>query len=289
MVEHSDGKVSSFRHAIRMYRNNESGAKDMVDTVYNILERDTEATLRIMREVATLMDDEKEKEQAVFTAVNAFKVDRQNEFPSLGPTSIGTEFAGVTSGKVLSAKRATQTSSNQIWDRVERAATSAPAKRPANSGIGMGGRAVPGATSSFPALSAGPSKEAPAPQPTKGWANRAGTTVAMPLVTLPPQPRSVNYANGPNAKIKPLSTSAFPGLPPTSGKGMTSEERKALFGQSSRQDSIKRLTSDSTAPPPANWTAPSGSSGTTPAADEGKGAGGKKKKQKEVLFSVNGW
>jgi hypothetical protein len=75
MVDFSETKMSSFRHSIRSFRNNESGAKDMVDTVYSVLERDSDATLKVVREIASLMAGDAEKTQAILAAVNAFKID----------------------------------------------------------------------------------------------------------------------------------------------------------------------------------------------------------------------
>ncbi len=75
MVDFSETKMSSFRHSIRSFKNNESGAKDMVDTIYSVLERDADATLKIVREIASLMNDNEEKMQAIYSAVNAFKAD----------------------------------------------------------------------------------------------------------------------------------------------------------------------------------------------------------------------
>ena len=70
-------KLSSFRSAVRQFRNNESGAKDMIDTVYNVLDRDAEATMGVIREIADLFDDEtdKEKQVAVLEAMNAFRIE----------------------------------------------------------------------------------------------------------------------------------------------------------------------------------------------------------------------
>ncbi len=220
---------------------------------------------------------------------------RQNEFPSLGgpPTSIGTEYSGITSGKVLDAKRATQTSSSHLFDRVERAATSGPSSRPANATTGPNGRAVPGAASSsqaFPALGPGTSKKVPAGSPATGWANRAATTVAMPLVTLPPQPRSVNYHVASSSK-KPaaVSNAAFPSLPtPSSGKGLTAAEKKALFaGNNARQETIRRIAGDNVTPPSiTSWGGNADESGSSTPSGEPRTA--KKKNKKELLFTVSG-
>lgn len=77
LVSESTVKLSSFRSAVRQYRNNESSANDMIDTVYNVLDRDAEATMGVVREIASLFDGETEKEKQVnvLEAVNAFRIE----------------------------------------------------------------------------------------------------------------------------------------------------------------------------------------------------------------------
>jgi hypothetical protein len=72
-VQGSDNKLSSFRSAVRQFKHNESSAKDMIDTIYNVLDQDTESTVGVLREVAGLFEDE-EKSRTVLEAVNAFRI-----------------------------------------------------------------------------------------------------------------------------------------------------------------------------------------------------------------------
>ena len=76
MVNGSENKLSSFRSAVRQYRNNESGAKDMLDTIYHVLDSDADATYGVLKEIANLFDGESEgdKQKAVLEALNAFRV-----------------------------------------------------------------------------------------------------------------------------------------------------------------------------------------------------------------------
>lgn len=164
MVEYSEAKISSFKHSVRAYKNNEAPARDMVDTVYSILNRDTDDTTKIVKRIADTFKGDDEKIEGIFKALEAFKVDvsdasqktkqdlwamaakffvllqiqRRNEFPSLGgsggnsgtstpPLTAGTGYSGIASGRVLNAKRMTQptgSSASKLFDRVERAATS---------------------------------------------------------------------------------------------------------------------------------------------------------------------
>lgn len=75
MVEYSETKLSSFRHAIRSYKNNEAPARDLVDTVYSVLNRDSEDTSRVVRRIADTMRGDDDKVRGILTALNAFKID----------------------------------------------------------------------------------------------------------------------------------------------------------------------------------------------------------------------
>ena len=82
LVSDSTIKLSSFRSAVRQYRNNESGAKDMVDTIYHVLDRDPDATSGVVREIASLFEGEAEKDKrsAVLEALNGFQIEVCQEF-----------------------------------------------------------------------------------------------------------------------------------------------------------------------------------------------------------------
>lgn len=216
---------------------------------------------------------------------------------------MGTEFAGITSGRILSAKKVTQpgANNNAIWDRVERAAASAPVNRPISTG--PGGRKVPGAA--FPALGSGKATKASGASATP-WAGRTPTPAARSgfpslqtsAVPVAPVPRSVNFSttssNGQKKAPKPPSAAAFPGLPSTGGgSGMTSAERQALFGRSDTSQMISRMRGSGDTSP-VGW-AGAASGTTTPPATEAQeavqnvqgGQTGKKKGKKQTLFTVS--
>lgn len=236
---------------------------------------------------------------------------RRNEFPTLGdgPTGVGTEFAGVASGKILSAKRVTQpgASNNAIWDRVERAAASAPVNRPMSTG--PGGRKVPGASGSFPALGGGARRSAgklAAGASATPWAGRSTPaaksgypSLQTSAVPVAPQPRSVNFSttstNGQKKAPKPPSAAAFPGLPSSAGgpSGLTSADRQALFGSNKSDTSqmISRMRGSNDTSP-VGWAGSSSANGaTTPTTSEpveaGQGGGKKKNKKQTLLFTVS--
>lgn len=83
MVDFSDSKMSSFKHAVRQFKQNEAPARDMINTFYSIFDRDTDTTLRMAREVSNLMQDDRDKLQSILEAVNAFKLEVSH--PILSP------------------------------------------------------------------------------------------------------------------------------------------------------------------------------------------------------------
>lgn len=76
LVNDSATKLASFRAAVRQLKNNESTAKDMVDTIYHVLDKDADATAGVVREISNLFDadGERDKQRAILEAVNAFRV-----------------------------------------------------------------------------------------------------------------------------------------------------------------------------------------------------------------------
>lgn len=221
---------------------------------------------------------------------------------------MGSNWAGITSGKILNAKRVTQTtgragSSRSVWDRVEAAAASQPANRPAAT-AGTNGRYVPGAggvaasTSSFPSLATGLTKNASTPHSTPWAGGGAGSSNKAPSALAGPQIRSVNFPTASASKSKPPSQAAFPSLPASNGK-MTAAERQSLFNKpNTREESIRRITGQGTAPPaPTNGWGGGVTNGVqamslgeteVEEAPPTSGGGAKKKgKGKQLLFTVS--
>ncbi|KAL1405818.1 hypothetical protein Q8F55_007496 [Vanrija albida] len=310
LVNDSQTKMASFRSAIRQYKNNESGVKDMLDTVYHVLDEDADSTAGVLREVANLFngDGEKDKQKAILEAVNAFRVQQAEQFPQLGggtATGSSGNWAGVSSGRVLAAKRATHTgfgrgNSRAVWDRVAAAAEAEPVNRP-RATAGLNGRFVPGAggrpqsPSAFPAL--GGAAGASRPVHSTPWASGGGGGSSSRQPTaLVPQVRSVNFPVATANKPKGLGKDSFPGLPSSSAAKSKAEERAALFSKpTARDESIARIRGTPVARPttPNSW-----GGGASDAADgvaelsvsDEPQTGGKKKgkgKQKQLLFSVS--
>ncbi|WVQ68449.1 uncharacterized protein L199_006657 [Kwoniella botswanensis] len=324
LVSDSPTKLSSFRSAVRSYKNNESTAKDMVDTIFHVFDRDLDTTTGIVREISSLFsgDGDGEKGRNVLEALNAFRVEQQEQFPSLGnvtPQGLGSNYAGITSGQILNAKRSTRTAgggggsgSRTVWSRVEAAAASHPVNRPTAT-TGSNGRYVPGSgarvpissTSAFPSLS-GPSSGTAKPSHSTPWAGGGGggSSSKTPSALAGPQIRSVNFPVA--TKAKPLNNNAFPSLPSSSNKGLSADEKKALFSKPNpRDESIRRIIGANPNPPPSNGWGTSTNTNTNTVNMENmsisespadnstntqsqQGGGGKKKgKSKQLLFSVS--
>lgn len=318
LTKGSQNKLASFRAAVRQFRNNESGPKDLVDTVYHVLDTDIDATLGIMREIASLFEIEgdRDKTHALLGAINTLRVEQRDQFPGLpsAPTGLGSNYAGITSGAILNAKRSTQTQrrgAQTVWDRVEAAAAARPSSRPTTNAAG---RYVPGSSSAiaaaaFPSLGAGPSSSAASSGHSTPWASGGAGSSSKAPSALVPQVRSVNFPTASAGRSKPvkLNQSAFPSLPASSKSA--ADDRRALFNKpNQREETIRRITGQGPPPPVIangwgggaqnrNGGAAEGVTqalqdlalGSDDAASAAANSGGSKKKgkQKQLLFSVS--
>ncbi|TFK91783.1 hypothetical protein K466DRAFT_294055 [Polyporus arcularius HHB13444] len=290
--------VPAVKAAIRSYRANESAARDLISTVWSILDRNLDGTASVVNALIDVVDEE-DKKRDLLTAWNGFKIEQRNQFPELVPTTTGSEWAGITSGRVLNAKHSTATrtssqSSRQLWDRVARAAASTP-NQPSSSST----PATRAGANAFPPLhssgSPGPSNPTPFRQPQRltPWAS-ASAAAAPPAAPAVRPPTSVP---GPGARSKPgpaaFSKSAFPELPSTSAQRVP---KAAVSGN----QSLRKILGESAPAQPAWQKSGEGSGSSTPgegpaqSQNDGESAGGqgttgKKKgkgKQKQTLFTL---
>lgn len=225
---------------------------------------------------------------------------QRNQFPSLGsaPEAVGSGYADVSSGRVLSAKRATQNrggSSRQVWDRVEQAAASHPANRPAGAIMAAQAsrRNVPGAlppAAAFPALGSSSSILPKGQSPTP-WAKSGASRGTAPEPVI----RSENFQVASSSKAKPPSQSAFPSLPNASTSGrMSAAERKTLLsGPNVREETINRIRGTVNPAPVSGWGRVASGVGNltvsepTPSEQPQQVRGNKKGKKKELLFAFS--
>ncbi|KAH7889140.1 hypothetical protein F5I97DRAFT_1777984, partial [Phlebopus sp. FC_14] len=298
LAQNSANASAAVKAAIRGYKANETSARDLISTVWNVLDNDLDNTASIVNGVVDLLDEE-EKKRDLLSSWNDFKIEQRQQFPDLIPTAVGSGYAGVASGRVLNAKHATAThssqqSSRQVWDRVAQAASSsASSSSPSRSAVP--GAALPAApsrsTERFPPL-AGPSTPAfRQPQRNTPWASSSSTIApsARPALSFVPVPALKPTAEPRRSKPPPLSAASFPELPAS-----TSARVKPLVGGN---PSLRRILGDST-PASSAWGANGGQGGaadgvatTAIGAEAGsntEGTRGKKGKgkQKQTLFTL---
>ncbi|KAI0819043.1 hypothetical protein BC629DRAFT_1466103 [Irpex lacteus] len=275
--------IPAVKAAVRSYRANESAARDLISTVWTISDRNLEGTASVINGLVDILDDE-EKKRDLLQAWNGFKIEQRNQFPELTPTGQGSEYAGITGGRLLNAKqtassRSSNQSSRQVLDRVARAAasTSGASAQPA--------RAAP----AFPPLqsTSGPAASRHT-QHTTPWAGSSVTAPPPPAAQVFRAPTSVP---GPGAKSKGgapvnLSKSAFPELPSSSS---TRVPKGAVGGN----QSLRKILGNATPPTPVWESGSRGASGSSTPVGEGsgdvEGGGGKKKgkgKGKQTLFTL---
>lgn len=231
-------------------------------------------------------------------------VQQRNQFPELVPTATGSEWSGVTSGRVLNAKNSTVArshtqSSRQLLDRVARAAASTSAQA---------GPSRASAVNSFPPLQSGAASGSSATpfrqqQRVTPWAS--GGAASAPAPAPAPVVRVPTSVPGPGAKSKggpaAFSKSAFPELPsgsqqrvPKGAVGGNQSLRKILGGSAPDQPAWQSggkgngSGGDSGTSTPGEPSAPADGEANG-AGGQGQGAGGKKKgkgKQKQTLFTL---
>ena len=209
------------------------------------------------------------------------------------PSGQGSEWAGITGGRLLNAKqntasRSSHQSSRQVFDRVARAAASTSSRNDTPPPRAQAAPAFPPLQSSSTAQTQNRQGQRSTP-----WAGSSAAAAPPPAAQVYRGPTSVP---GPGAKSKAaappnLSRSAFPDLPSTSAPRLV--PKGAVKGNQSLRNIL-----GTTAPPPPVWE--NGSrlvSGTsTPVGNGSNGngetentGGGKKKgkgKQKQTLFTL---
>jgi len=271
LTPQSSSAVTSIRLGIRSYLASESGARDLISTVFTLVKQDLEATASIMNGLVDILEDE-EKSKSLLSAWNGFKVEHRRDFPELTPSGVGTSYSGISSGRVLNAKQSTiprtsQQSTRNMLDRVANAAANTS-------------RAV----DSFPVLPSSSSKpktqvrgSAPTPWSPASTSKKQQTPVLQPFSV----PGSGGQGKGRPAPPK-LSNSLFPSLPPPSSTTAL-EARQLVSG-----DRMKKSNSSIWGSGPASGSAPA-----TPGESENESADaqmtrGKKKKgkEKQMLFTL---
>ncbi|KAJ7147912.1 hypothetical protein C8R43DRAFT_889420 [Mycena crocata] len=289
--------LSSARAAIRSFRASESSARDLISTLWSVVDSRMEAAASIVNSLVDLLD-EGEQREALLAAWRGFEVEQRRQFPELVPSAVGSGYAGITSGRVLNAKHATAgrggRQSAQVWDRVAQAASSsAPAQRfPA---LGPSSSATPA------------SRGAPGQRNTPWSASGAGRAAPIGFAAsssfVPPSsnggpaslptPFSTPGSSAPApGKAPKLSNALFPELPPSAA----ARQKATVSGNVS----LRNILGTGAGPAgPGAWGAGANTGPSTPplvqeesgaaGGGPGGGGGGKKKgkgKGKQTLFTL---
>ncbi|KAK7051638.1 hypothetical protein VNI00_004617 [Paramarasmius palmivorus] len=298
--------VPVVKAAIRGYRASESSARDLISTIWNVLDCHLEHTASIVNAFVDLLDEE-DKKQDLLTSWRGFEIEQRRQFPELVPSAIGSGYAGITSGRVLNAKNSTSTRTNRgssraVWDRVAQAASSsAPATSSSSSTPG------PWITQQrppekFPPLNTAGSSSSRSTggQRKTPWVSSAPPAPAapatQPIVSIPGR-ASASSSRQPPPK---LSNALFPELP---SAGNTKQKVPVSGNQS-----LRNILGQTAPPSVSAWGSSAGggsSNGTstpngvngddgpvegTGEVTTGGGGGGKGKKskgkQKQMLFTL---
>ncbi|KAJ2923047.1 hypothetical protein H1R20_g14047, partial [Candolleomyces eurysporus] len=293
-----DMYCSSARAAARGYKLSETSARDFISTMWNVLDHNLDHTASIVNSFVDLLDEE-DKKQDLLASWRGFAIEQRQQFPDLIPTSVGSGYSGITSGRVLNAKnstaaRSSQQSSRQVLDRVARIASgSSTAAGPSTFRPSTSVASRP--AEQFPRLAnttATSSSSSPAfrqPQRSTPWSaaatGRATADVKGKSVTRPAAATTSQRAPPPK-----LTNAAFPELP-------SSAASRANKPQVGGNKSLQNILGAQSAPQASAWEAGGGGGGASNSAegeegDDGDAApvqaattGKKKKKQKQTLFS----
>ncbi|KAI6098396.1 hypothetical protein EDD16DRAFT_1663186 [Pisolithus croceorrhizus] len=198
--------IPAVKAALRGFRMNESSARDLISTIWNILSNDLDDTASIINIIVDLLDEEGKKSD-LLASWNGFKIEQRRQYPELVVASAGTAYAGVASGRVISAKKATtrssRQSSRQVLDRVAQAASASSPR--------VTSPTPSRTTERFPTLP-GPSTArsiSPQPHPQRGPAPASAPTYFSLESSSATQGASVKPRKSPPS----LSLGAFPELP----------------------------------------------------------------------------
>ncbi|CAE7199328.1 unnamed protein product [Rhizoctonia solani] len=273
----------AIRGAIKSYKSSESSAKDMLTTIRTVVDDNMNVVSTLVNGLVPLFDEEKRKD--ILNAWNGMKIEQRDQFPSLTPTSLGSGFADIASGRVLNVKHSTRSSDSRagsssrsagaLWDRVERVAAGLGGPNPP--ALQASAAPKPIKPSAFPPL--GSTSRSGASSSSTPWIGGATSQTSQHLVITPA--RTPEPTKGSGGRPPPIaSSSAFPELPSSSAS-------RVVIPRLGGNQSLKRIAGESPAPNNV-W---GGGSDNAPVIEElapatNTGGKGKKKKGKETLFTL---
>lgn len=80
LTSNSASAVPAIKAAVRSYRSSESGPRDLISTVFNVVNRELDGTASLINFILELLDDE-EKRRELLAAWNGFKIEVRYDVP----------------------------------------------------------------------------------------------------------------------------------------------------------------------------------------------------------------
>ncbi|KIM48537.1 hypothetical protein M413DRAFT_5966 [Hebeloma cylindrosporum] len=260
--------VPAVKSATRSYRLTESTSRDLILTIWNVVDRNLEHTASLVNAFIDLLEEE-EKKQDLLASWKGFAIEQRRQFPDLTPTSVGEGYAGITSGRVLNAKHSTATRSSQsqqVWNRVALAAGSsgsnpsslaehfplpptaaAGPSRPVQERFpSLGGGSGPSSSSSTTTTTAPRPGQRATPWSASSATPPALRTQATIVSSSGPAIKAGGGRSGPKQAPPKLSNSLFPELP-------TSSSSRASVPQVKGNVSLKNILGASNGPAVVAW------------------------------------
>ncbi|KAJ9475581.1 E3 ubiquitin-protein ligase HEL2 [Pseudozyma hubeiensis] len=234
----TDSSITSFRHAVRLFKNNESSARDLISTFHSLVGDQSEECATLVNGMIDLLDGEKREEMG--RAWNEWRLER-TQFPSL--TGVGRE------GGTLKSIKKSSSANTAVWENVERAASSSSGagKRPVvlkqhfpslGSGGSSGTPSIPGSLAHAVAhgsrASAGGAKWSAAPV----VATSSGVKPFVARV----------HSTGGGGRGLASGGGAFPSLPSNKERLALNAHKKTLFGSGSNTPNASAGGSGSNTP-----------------------------------------
>ncbi|KAH7107659.1 hypothetical protein BKA62DRAFT_684056 [Auriculariales sp. MPI-PUGE-AT-0066] len=304
LARFTPGASLAIRAALRSFRAGESGARDLISTLFNVLERELETTGSYITPLLECLPPDSEKRSDLLSAWRDYQIEQRKAFPDLVPrqAQAGAEYAGATAGRVLNVKHSSASRSGaqtrKVWDRVAQAAAGSSGASSSSSAPGPSSRPLPpGAAPSastaggFPTLSGGSGPAAGrSGTHTTPWVSAASSAPAFrPAVAPSPVvPRSVpgQGARKPTGPTPKLNSSAFPSLPTSAPTNPVQSLRAQGFISGNTSARASPAVSGTSTPNPINVSA-FAEDDNTDGGPAGNGGGKKKKgKQKQTLFTL---
>lgn len=89
LVNHSEAKLAVFRSVVSSFRSGQNGSRDVIDTIYNVLNRDVKATVMVVKAVeGLLIGVDQEKRSELLNAIGNWSLAvSSTRLPFLSPKS----------------------------------------------------------------------------------------------------------------------------------------------------------------------------------------------------------